>query len=671
MGPHDWSPGIAGAVTDKIWAQAIHSVADRQLTVRQAAQLYGVQHSALHRLVRQHTQQYLRTSPPPPPSFRPSGVAPILSISGDSPLTVTTTTTPTTNICNGDNDHYVFPRLNTLALGHGSPQDTTVLPAVSMVSPRPVITMVSPPGCELTPELNDEVVAVLRDQFMQQSDGDYEAADGRYSCSYRRLEGYADADITDVVRTIVSCNGRRPLASGFPSARWLAMFKRENDFVDMDGARSRRSRDNLTRSSLSPRLQRHQQQPRYEQRYELERQQQLELEELQRGGDELRWLRLQQNRSYRQPPAPPPSSPLQRSPIHRRSPYSWDAVSVERVGTGINSRLSPPAPANPPQPYPQARYPQLPHRERDGVKYRRSPSLASSNGHSDGNASDRSFRHSNMVPPEVWERAMEAVAIHGMSLRNAAKAHGVHFAALHRRLKKRQQRKLNLPCEPNYIPFEDEAGVVRVIHARADMGVQLTFAELVDLLKRTALKYRSELPEDIATALVRKFQSRVERSVHHLIVDWPSLTPTNVLCHLRGSSGGNGNGSKDALVTGNVPAGNPAGLSRDDSVPSTASTASGDPGSVSSSSESSESSSSLSPHPSRPQRTDTFPVPPKSRTTATALEGTSSSDTTNAVDVGSSNSGSNSGSNTELTASMEASNGNKTTAPTHPFTIRL
>ncbi|RLN52559.1 hypothetical protein BBP00_00009582, partial [Phytophthora kernoviae] len=554
MDPHDWSPGAAGAVTDKIWAQAIHSVAGRQLSLRQAAQLYGVQHSALHRLVRQHTLQHLRTPPPTP--FRPSGTSSILSNSDGSRLAVATTITPTSNSCNSKRDtDYVFPRLNTLALGHVSPKGTMVLPAVSTVSPRSLMTLTSPPDCELTPELNDEVVAVLRDQFMQQSDGGYEAADGRYSYDYGRLEGYANADIADVVRTIVGCNGRRPLASGFPSARWLTMFKRENDFVDVDGMRrchSNTNNDRSVRNSFPSQLQQ-QQHPRYKPRYALEQQQQLELE-LERGGDQLRWLRMQQNRNYRQPAAPPPSPPLQHSPIYRRSPYSWDAVSVVRTDTGGGSLLSPPPPPRPPQPHQQVRYGQPPRQERDGVKCRRSPSLTSSNGHSDGNTSDRSYRHSNMVPPEVWESAMEAVAIHGMSLRNAAKAHGVHFAALHRRLKKRQQHKLNMPCGPNYIPFEDEAGVVRVIHARADMGVQLTFAELVDLLKRTALKHRSAVPADIATALVCKFQSRVEQSVRHLIIDWPSL-PDNVLYHLGGTSGGDGN--KDDVGTGKVTAGNP------------------------------------------------------------------------------------------------------------------
>eukprot|EP00644_Phytophthora_capsici_P000952 jgi/Phyca11/571591/estExt2_Genewise1.C_PHYCAscaffold_430071 len=184
---------------------------------------------------------------------------------------------------------------------------------------------------------------------------------------------------------------------------------------------------------------------------------------------------------------------------------------------------------------------------------------------------------------------MEDVAIHGMSLRNAAKAHGVHFAALHRRLKKRQQHKLNMPCEPNYIPFEDEAGVVRVIHARAEMGVMLTFTELVDLLKRTALKHRSDLPEDIAAALVRKFQSRVEHSVRHLIIDWPEIS-SNVLYRLRDTN--YSQDDKDAGAPTNAGA------------PSIISRSSGETGSLSSSG----SSSSLSPH---PQAAAEFPVPRK------------------------------------------------------------
>ncbi|KAJ8576482.1 hypothetical protein ON010_g2729 [Phytophthora cinnamomi] len=277
------------------------------------------------------------------------------------------------------------------------------------------------------------------------------------------------------------------------------------------------------------------------------------------------------------PAAPPPLSPRQQSPIHRRASYSWDDVEV---AGGRENLLPPPSQQQPKH----LRFYQQP--QRDESKYRRSASAGSTNGQSDGNASERNYRQSNLVPAKVWERAMEDVAIHGMSLRNAAKAHGVHFAALHRRLKKRQQHKLSTPCEPNYIPFEDEAGIVRVIHARAEMGVLMTFTELVDLLRRTALKHRSELPDEISTALVRKFQSRVEQSIRHLVIDWPAL-PSNVLYRLRDTSSA-GDDAKDGMIAG-VAAVN-VGKS---SGPSIISARSGEGGSLSSSG----SSSSLSPHP--------------------------------------------------------------------------
>ncbi|OWY97224.1 DNA-binding protein, partial [Phytophthora megakarya] len=375
-----------------------------------------------------------------------------------------------------------------------------------------------------------------------------------------RVEGYADADIADVVRTVVSDHGRRALPSDFPSVTWIAMFKRENDFMDVDDLVRGRSR---TTSGKLP--SQRQQQENYIRSYELE-QQQYELEAQQHRGDQLRY------RNYRQPAAPPPM----HSPIPSRDSFSWeDANDLDGGDNAQQQRL---------------RY----YQPKNARNFHRSPSAGSSNdrsGHSESNASDQYYRKSNLVPAKVWDAAMEDVAIRGMSLRNAAKAHGVHFAALHRRLKKRQQQKLNMPCEPNYIPFEDEAGVVRVIHARADMGVLLTFTELVDLLKRTALKHHPDLPDDIANALVCKFQSRVEQSVRHLITDWPNT----VLYRLRATS----DDDKNEMTT-NVAA--DPGKSR---LPSIISESVGERGSMSSTG----SCSSLSPH---PQSIPAFPVMHKS-----------------------------------------------------------
>ncbi|KAG6612737.1 putative DNA-binding protein [Phytophthora cinnamomi] len=565
----EWSPG--SPVSDRVWAQAIHAVAERRLTLRQAAQAFGLQHAALHRLVRQHTLQQARRLPPTTRSLpgslsgtaatSPTGSDDSRSVAPVSASTAGSSST-TNNSTRLAGDRYVFPRLNPLTLGRSSPTgggNATTNMLLPTVAPLAAMPPLLPPACELSPDLNDEVVAVLREQFLQQQQyEDYETSDGRY----HRLEGYADADIADVARAIVGRNGRRALPPNFPTAGWLDVFKRENDFVDVDDMVRARSRSSNVKTAAPSQLL---QQERYNRSYELE---------LQRRGDQLRWV---QNRAYRQPAAPPPLSPRQQSPIHRRASYSWDDVEV---AGGRENLLPPPSQQQPKH----LRFYQQP--QRDESKYRRSASAGSTNGQSDGNASERNYRQSNLVPAKVWERAMEDVAIHGMSLRNAAKAHGVHFAALHRRLKKRQQHKLSTPCEPNYIPFEDEAGIVRVIHARAEMGVLMTFTELVDLLRRTALKHRSELPDEISTALVRKFQSRVEQSIRHLVIDWPAL-PSNVLYRLRDTSSA-GDDAKDGMIAG-VAAVN-VGKS---SGPSIISARSGEGGSLSSSG----SSSSLSPHP--------------------------------------------------------------------------
>ncbi|KAG2945242.1 hypothetical protein PC110_g20556 [Phytophthora cactorum] len=538
-------------VSDRVWAQAVHAVVERRLSLRQASQAFGLQQVALHRLVRQHTLQHVRhgaAAPPlPPPSLGRSTPSPT---NNDSRFAVAVTSSSASG-----SDRYVFPRLNPLALGQRSPNGVP-LPIMAPIA----AVMTPPPVCELTPELNDEIVSVLRGQFMQQHYDDYETSDGRY----RRLEGYANADIAEVVRAIVGQNGRRALPTNFPSAGWLAVFKRENNFVDVDDvvcgrSRTRTSSDNSLKVAVAPQQL---QQDRYNRGCEREQQQY----EIECRGDHPRWA---QNRNYRQPAAPPPTSP------QLRTPFVWEGVDgMEGVGSAI--------------PQQRLRFYQPQCQTREESKFRRSLSPGSSTGrsvHSDSNSSDRNYRQSNLVPAKVWEAAMEDVAIHGMSLRNAAKAHGVHFAALHRRLKKRQQHKCNTPCEPDYIPFEDEAGVVRVIHARAEMGVLLTFTELVDLLKRTALKHRSELPEDVATALVRRFQSRVEMSVRHLIIDWPAL-PNNVLYRLRDTSR-----SEDGMD------GMTSGVAAPDAVKSSAPSiicgSSGERGSLSSSG----SSSSLSPRP--------------------------------------------------------------------------
>lgn len=175
------------------------------------------------------------------------------------------------------------------------------------------------------------------------------------------------------------------------------------------------------------------------------------------------------------------------------------------------------------------------------------PAAPTATSAEDDDDDEKRSRQTAAVSAETWEKAMDAVEIHGMSLRNAAKAYGVHFAALHRRVKKRALAKETAPPLENYIPFEDEAGIVRVIHARADLGLLMSYDELVDLLQRTALKYAPALSSDFVRALVRRFQSRVEQSIRHLVRDWP-LPRLDTLCHFRSPTNSSTDSDSGALT---------------------------------------------------------------------------------------------------------------------------
>lgn len=133
----------------------------------------------------------------------------------------------------------------------------------------------------------------------------------------------------------------------------------------------------------------------------------------------------------------------------------------------------------------------------------------------------RPYRETNDVPNDVWEQAINAVELHGMSLRSAAKAYGVHFAALYRRVKKRSDQRRAIVVTENYIPFEDEAGIIRVVHAYAEIGLFMRYEELLELLHRTAMKYTPVMTPERSHLLVQRFLQRAEVAVHHLIHDWP------------------------------------------------------------------------------------------------------------------------------------------------------
>ncbi|KAG6620109.1 putative DNA-binding protein [Phytophthora cinnamomi] len=137
----------------------------------------------------------------------------------------------------------------------------------------------------------------------------------------------------------------------------------------------------------------------------------------------------------------------------------------------------------------------------------------------------RGYKLSHMVPAETWEKAIAAVEQQGMSLRAAAKLYGVHFAALHRRVKKRAQGGASKGSNGYFHP-SDEAGIMRVVVARAELGVLMTFDELMRLVEAAALRKLPDISVDSARKLLTRFQSRNENSIRHIIVDWPPPRPT-------------------------------------------------------------------------------------------------------------------------------------------------
>lgn len=137
----------------------------------------------------------------------------------------------------------------------------------------------------------------------------------------------------------------------------------------------------------------------------------------------------------------------------------------------------------------------------------------------------RSYKLSHTVPAETWEKAIAAVEQQGMSLRAAAKIYNVHFAALHRRVKKRAQGGQSHKGNNSYFHPSDEAGIVRVVVAHAELGVIMTFDELMKLVESAALRKLPNLSVDDARKLMVHFQSRNEQSIRHIIDDWPPTLP--------------------------------------------------------------------------------------------------------------------------------------------------
>ncbi|RQM11221.1 hypothetical protein DD237_004884 [Peronospora effusa] len=132
----------------------------------------------------------------------------------------------------------------------------------------------------------------------------------------------------------------------------------------------------------------------------------------------------------------------------------------------------------------------------------------------------RSYKLSHTVPAETWEKAIAAVEQQGMSLRTAAKMYGVHFAALHRRVKKRTQGGQTNGNDAYFDP-NDEAGIMRVVVAHAELGVLMTFDELMRLVEAVALRKLPDISVESARKLLTRFESRNAQSIRHIIDDWP------------------------------------------------------------------------------------------------------------------------------------------------------
>lgn len=177
-----------------------------------------------------------------------------------------------------------------------------------------------------------------------------------------------------------------------------------------------------------------------------------------------------------------------------------------------------------------------------GTSSKSSVNAASSTISSDDNrddcASDRNrepvtsaksgYKLSHTVSSETWERAIATVEQQGVSLRAAAKIYGVHFAALHRRVKKRAQGGHSSKGANDYFHQSDEAGIMRVVVARAELGVLMTFNELMKLVEAAALRKFPDISMVTARKLVARFQSRNQKLVWHIVLDWPPSVPTTM-----------------------------------------------------------------------------------------------------------------------------------------------
>lgn len=335
-----------------------------------------------------------------------------------------------------------------------------------------------------------EVLGVLREQFLHE----------------KRI---TSDDIRFVVRAIASHGGNRGVPPEFPPSRWIADFKRVHGFSKLNSyaypptttaslsstASDADMDENDSEGASYPRYA----VPSYHQQQQRQQQQEREDDRREREDD-----RREREAEQKQ----------------------WDANSDGgRDGDGFGSNMS-------------------------SGSYENGNTTGSSCGSFESgtsqNESKRTYKLSHTVPPETWEKAIAAVEQQGMSLRAAARAYGVHFAALHRRVKKRAQGDPSSVTMEGYFHPDDEAGIIRVVVARAELGVLMAFDELMDLVQRAALRNLPDISVDAARKLMARFQSRNEHSIRHIIVDWPLPRISAMSLNSSSSSSKSSNGAADA-----------------------------------------------------------------------------------------------------------------------------
>ncbi|RLN51213.1 hypothetical protein BBP00_00009929 [Phytophthora kernoviae] len=355
----------------------------------------------------------------------------------------------------------------------------------------------------LSEDAEQEVVAVLCEQF-------------------RHEQRITSDDVRFVARSIASHNGALAIPSNFPPMRWILDFKRVHDFTQFSSfVRGLPTRINVGRSSRSSSGDEEEReligrsysvgQPSYYIRYAMRP-----------SYDSDSYLQMHHSQRQQQQHAQQQRRSMvvngRRTSASRQkdgrggdpeklgsnsSNGSFDSENGTTTGSSSNASVVASAPAS-------------------SVSTRKN--YESQDGSSTSNEK-RGYKLSHTVPPETWENAIAAVEQQGMSLRSAAKMYGVHFAALHRRVKKRAQGGSAKGISGYFHP-SDEAGIMRVVVARAELGVLMTFDELMKLVETAALRKLPDISVDAARKLIARFQSRNEQSIRHIIVDWPPPRPT-------------------------------------------------------------------------------------------------------------------------------------------------